>query len=261
MAVRQYLQAVVTYIADVREEDPKASTADVLSRRDVQDMLADTTREAQAYVLQVLMESWEDGGSSDYTTYGHLVHDVGKSYAIPSFVSSLKGRSGGAQAHIRRVALRNSLTVQYAARYSAVHASLQTAGPSASKVWHAHPEDPACCFWCRRLNGVTIPLKADFGPHLGGPAVLSASGRLTKPPKTYHGRLLCPPLHPWCNCFLSFSSGADSAGQSVEDMPSLPFVSSAEIRAMSSAKYRVLIEFMKAAAHELGQVLRRLQRS
>lgn len=265
--VREYLTSVSRYISAVQAQSPGLTPAQVLERPDVKAAIDEAVAEARDYAHRDLLEAWDAAGSQNQVTLNHLKADIDKAYGTEYGLRHvLAGPADIADAYARRVALRNSLTVQFGGRYSAESVVLELAeedDPGLMKKWVAHPENPACCFWCRRLHGVTIPLKADFGPYLGGPAVLSTSGRHTKPPKTYHGRLLHPPLHPNCECHLAtVRNGVVHAGQNVADNPAPPpFLSSSDIRAMPAAKYRVLIEFIKAAAHELGQVLRRLQRS
>ncbi len=53
----------------------------------------------------------------------------------------------------------------------------------AGKQWHTS-EMPNVCPRCRKLNGVIVPLDADFIDTVGG---VKVSG---------------PTLHPLCNCFL-----------------------------------------------------------
>lgn len=265
--VREYLAAAIAYIREAAEEDPSQTVSEVLERQDVRDMVGATFGEARSYVIEALLEDWAEGGGEEEAVLNHLLGDVDRLYGGFTPAHAARRLHDEGEKWARTLALRSMMAVQHAARYSAQTAVLERAeqdDPGQFKRWKAHPENPACCFWCRRLHGVTIPLRADFGPYLGGPAILSSGGRVTHPPKTYHGKLLAPPLHPWCECELEIVSpgGArvPSAGAG-EGLSALPFLASSDIRAMPSAKYRLLIEYLRAAAHELGLVLRRLRRA
>jgi hypothetical protein len=153
-------------------------------------------------------------------------------------------------------------------------------GERLRKRWRAHVESPTCCYWCRRLNGVTIGLRESFAPYLGGPAAMPQSrerrvatpagerkyglpaGRkivLTHPPRPYHGRLQGPLLHPFCRCWLEIVRTGD-IGDASPDNGQAPagFVSADDVRDMPEDDYQASLAFMEAAVHELEQVLRRL---
>lgn len=171
-------------------------------------------------------------------------------------------------------ALRNGLTVSTAESASAAWTVLlegrqrELAGETVSKRWRTsrQPPDARTCHWCRHLNGVTVPLAASFAPHDAGPADLAGHGNLTQPPPLYHGRLPGPPRHPRCRCYLEIVV-AGEAGEAATVIPDgggqeapPQFLSSAAIRAMPEDRYQSLLAFLRAATHELGQLLRRLAR-
>jgi hypothetical protein len=186
-------------------------------------------------------------------------------------------------AFARQTALRSKLTVVTAAAAARTARTLaeaharQDAGEHLLKRWEAsmNGRDPRSCHWCRKLHGVTIGLHESFLPYLGGPADLTGHGHLTQPPKPYRGELQGPPLHPHCRCKIVIvregepkhsddletrpaeTSGNSRSGASTNSSPR--FITAAQVRAMPEPRYRALVAFLRAALHELGQVLRRLR--
>jgi hypothetical protein len=146
----------------------------------------------------------------------------------------------------------------------------EDAGERLFKRWRAHPDNPTCCFWCRRLHGVTIGLRESFAPYLGGPVLMvpssprrvatpagarrfsQAEGSLifTRPPRLYRGGLQGPLLHPFCRCRLEVTRELHRAHGG--------FLAASEVRDLPEDEYQTRLAFLKAAAHELGQVLKRL---
>jgi len=155
----------------------------------------------------------------------------------------------------------------------------EAAGERLMKRWKAHVESPSCCYWCRKLNGVTIALKASFAPYLGGPVPLPrASWQYVRtkagerryglpagspvahvqPPRPYHGELQGPQLHPFCRCRLEIvRAGSTRTGAEPIGVPA-GFIAAADIREMPEESYEASRAFLHAAAHELDQVLKRL---
>jgi hypothetical protein len=186
----------------------------------------------------------------------------------------------------RQAALRARMAAHMAQGAGAASAVLagalarEAAGEHLRKRWRAHTESPTCCYWCRRLNGVTIGLRESFAPYLGGPVAMPQSrerhvatpagvakyglpvGRkiaLTHPPRPYHGKLQGPLLHPFCRCELEIVRTGDNT-----DMPSdagqapAGFISADDIRDMTGDQYEADRAFLQAAVHELDQMLKRL---
>jgi hypothetical protein len=188
----------------------------------------------------------------------------------------------------RQAALRAGMAAGHAEGAGTTAAVLASAlarsaaGERLMKRWRAHTESPSCCFWCRRLDGVTIGLRASFAPYLGGRVAMPQEhGRhvatragerrfglpigsqivYTYPPRPYRGKLQGPLAHPNCRCRLeivpAFGSSAMSSKAGSEQAPA-GFLSAAEVRDMPEDAYQADLAFLQAAVHELGQVLRRL---
>jgi hypothetical protein len=186
----------------------------------------------------------------------------------------------------RQAALRARMAAHAAAGAGASAAVLagglarEAAGEKLRKRWRAHAESPSCCYWCRKLNGVTIGLRESFAPYLGGPVAmpqsrerrvatragaarygLPAGSRIvyTHPPRPYHGKLQGPLLHPFCRCWLEIVRTGDSVRVPVDGGPAPEkFMSADDIRDMPEDGYQADLAFLRAAVHELDQVLKRL---
>lgn len=116
-----------------------------------------------------------------------------------------------------RTALRNSLSADVALGDSATLAQIEEAEGQPGrwfKQWRTskQPPDAHTCYWCKKLNGVTIPLRASFAGHLGGAVDLAGHGHLTHPPHPYRGWLQGPQLHPSCLPGDSLVAVADVTG-------------------------------------------------
>jgi hypothetical protein len=159
----------------------------------------------------------------------------------------------------------------------------EAAGEQVRKRWVAR-RDGKTCMWCRFLDGTVVPLHAQFplpGPvavqhesatrHVATPAGEARYHQLigtpiiwTHPPRLYHGLLPGPPLHPRCRCRIVLVAVQEEGGQvtpggrSPAPQAAGEYLAAVDIRAMPEAKYRSLMAFLRAAIHELGQVLRRL---
>jgi hypothetical protein len=187
----------------------------------------------------------------------------------------------------RQAALRARMaahTAQAAGRTAAVlegALAREAAGERLMKRWKARVESPTCCFWCRRLHGVTIGLRESFAPYLGSAVAmpqsrerrvatpagtrkygLPAGARIiyTQPPRPYRGRLQGPLLHPFCHCRLEIVRVGTVAEVPAGDDPGVPagFLSADDIRDMPADEYEADLAFLQAAVYELDQVLKRL---
>jgi hypothetical protein len=186
----------------------------------------------------------------------------------------------------RKAALRARMAASVAEGHGGTAAALadalarEKAGERLMKRWRAHTESPSCCVWCRRLDGVTIGLRESFAPYLGtavampqrcerrvaSPAGVRRYGLpegariiYTHPPRPYHGQLQGPLLHPFCRCWLEIVRAGDGTAV-VAPAPAEPsgFVSADDVRDMPEEAYQADLAFLRAAAHELDQVLKRL---
>lgn len=186
----------------------------------------------------------------------------------------------------RQAALRARMAVHMAGGTGAAAAVLagaierEAAGEKLRKRWRAHAESASCCYWCRKLNGVTIGLRESFAPYLGGPVTLPQSQARhvatragerkygmpagskiarTHPPRPYHGRLQGPLLHPFCRCWLEIVRTGGTADVPLETGGELAgYVSADDVRDMPDDEYQADLAFLRAAVHELDQMLKRL---
>lgn len=190
-----------------------------------------------------------------------------------------------AGAAVDRLMVRARLTVGVAPSFSRTQAVLaegrrrQAAGEKVMKSWRSKLR-PRTCRWCRLLHGTMIPLEEEF-PH-GDPVALPqqrtrrvatpagarrydrAIGQpviFTFPPGVWGGRLEGPPRHPECECELVLVTLTDEPmpGPDRGPEPSASYVHAADIAALPEARYQALRAFLRAATHELGQILGRLR--
>lgn len=186
----------------------------------------------------------------------------------------------------RQAALRARMAAHTAEGAGASAAVLSEAlarearGEHLVKRWRAHAERPSCCYWCRRLNGVTIGLRESFAPYLGGPVAMPQSRdrrvatragerkyglpaghkiTYTQPPRPYRGKLQGPLLHPFCRCWLEIvRAGAPAEVPPDSGQGPGAFVSAEDVRDMPDDEYQADLAFLQAAVYELDQMLKRL---
>jgi hypothetical protein len=161
------------------------------------------------------------------------------------------------------LALRNGLSVDVAGSHGATSALLAEAmgRPDAARLgkrWVASMNgmDPKSCAWCRKLHGTVIPLGDQFDH--GAP--IPGKYKPIQPPKVWRGVLAGPPRHPNCRCRLEIVPlpGAEPVPvpSPAAQVPEEELVSSDEIADLPEERYVSFREFLSAALHELGQVIR-----
>jgi hypothetical protein len=310
------------YLALVTRTNPLGSADSLLGRPDTDAVLRQALDQAAELAADAVQQAWDMTGADDSVAVNWLLEDIARIFSASAHLRGLirhahasvprreftpgvsspgthpsqraaEERADAVRDAVLGWARKAALRVRMAAGMAGGAGSAvalidsalarEAAGERLAKRWRAHPESPSCCFWCRRLNGVTIPLRASFAPYLGGPAampqarerrVASPAGErryglrlgeqiiYTNPPRLYHGRLQGPLLHPFCRCRLEIvhaagPPGAAPAGSGGHPAPGR-FLSAADVRDMPGDAYQADLAFLKAAAHELGQVLRRL---
>lgn len=296
--MRGAFAVLADYLSVIIGNNPHESIGAVLGRPDIAFEMTGTLESAQDAAEAAVRQTWDQHGGPPDPALEQLVADARGAWSPPylghviavAFASvplrefipgvtepgtspvmeSVAERATAVRAAVaefaRRAAFRNSLSIDVAAglaRTEFLLANARATGEVLYKRWRAHVDRPTCCHWCRNLDGRTIPLSEDFAPYLGPAADLSGHGHLTHPPRVWSGRLPGPKLHPHCQCWLEIVTSAVSqpGGQGhVERTAHLVpgYLAAADIRAMPEPKYNALTAFLRAAVHELGQVVRRL---
>jgi hypothetical protein len=294
-AIRQALAEAAGYLALVTQNNPRGSADALLARPDTDAILTDALENAAEAAAVAVQQAWDLAGAPDSVVVTWLLEDIASIFAALAHLRGLirhahasvprevftrgvsaPGSNPDAEAARRRgeavrdallnwgtkAALRARMAISMAGGAGAASAVLadaldrESAGQHLSKRWVAHPERPTCCYWCRKLHGVTIPVRASFAPYLG----VSRPGM--RVPRLYHGELQGPLLHPFCSCRLEIASGSTGTvavpGDGGEE-PEVPgFLSASQIRDMPQEEYEAEVAFLRAAVHELDQVLGRL---
>lgn len=295
--MRAAFAELAQYIALVVANNPHSTMTDVLARPDVAfevDARVDAARDAAEAAVR---QAWHDlDGPGGLPVLEYLVADARRAYdvaqlhalvqaawsSVPAqhFVPGItppgetpemdvaRTRAARVRAAVeqfaRRATFSNGLSIDVAAGAARTEYQLHAVterGEVMLKRWRAHVERSTCCHWCRNLDGRTIGLHEDFAPYLGPAEDLSGHGRLTSPPRPYRGRLPGPKLHPNCQCWLEIvpATVQPEGGQVAQPLaPTRDYLTAADIRAMPEHRYQAMLAFLRAAVHELGQVLRRL---
>jgi hypothetical protein len=316
-AIREAFAYAARYIGLLTENNPHGGSAGLLGRPDVHAVLQDAMASAREVAEEAVREAWGGHPQTPYLYW--LLNDVAQAYGSLSvlradirrawdgvvaepFVKGVTppGANPVMEAAQRRasdvlhailgygasLALRSQLSAEVAsvaAQTEAVlaqGAELEQAGEQPYKRWlcSSSPPDDRTCHWCRALHWMTIPLNASFPA--GDPADLTGHGRLTHPPRLYHGVLPGPPRHPRCRCRVvvvhlreAVRSGhsdsqeaspgelaaAPGAGGTAPSMVTPGFLAASDVRALPDDQYEALEAFLEASAHELGQALARLR--
>lgn len=304
-AVRASLAEAADYLAQVTRADPGGSADALLRRPDVKAVLADALDQAAQASEDLVRQHWGETGAaaSDNETLEHLLDDIGLTFGKLAHLRALvrrahagaepAGRADAVSAAVlnwgRQAALRARMTAAMAEGAGKASAAIargrtrEVYGERVMKRWRAHADEPTCCIWCRRLDGVTIPLNESFEPYLGGPVAVPQAQRrrvrtsegerrygmpagsrivYTHPPKPYRGKLQGPLLHPFCRCWLEIVRVNGLVVPSETDRGDGPlpvgFLSADDIRDMPEEEYQADRAFIQAAVYALDQVLKRL---
>lgn len=301
-SVRAVFGSLASYLALLVRNNPKGTVRQLFARPDVEAIITGVLDEARDQAQAAVMSAWGDeDGPARHRVLEHLLNDVEHAYS-PRWLRHLirqgylsvitehflpgvstPGSNPVKESAERRAAAvtdavnsfaaqalhRNQLSIDAAAGFARTEALLEQAragGEQVWKRWRAHIDSPVCCHWCRKLNGVTIPLHESFVLHVGPAVDLTGHGHRTRPPRPYKGHLQGPQLHPHCQCWLEIVPAPGASDVPPEDsqagqrppVPAAGYLAAAEIRAMPEEKYRSLVTFLRAATHELGNLLRRL---
>jgi hypothetical protein len=317
-AVQSALGPVAGYLALITQNNPVGGADQLLARPDVSAVILDALNEAQTDVEFLVEQAWQAAGSAEDAQYRRLIADVERQFdslhelrglvrhahaSVPprrftpgvdapgtnpaTEAAAERGRAvqGAVLGWARTAALRARMTVSTTEGAARTAASLQgirwlqDRGERVFKRWKAHTDSGSTCFWCRRLDGVTIPVHASFASYLGGPVampqttarrVASPAGEerfglprgrriiYTHPPRLYHGDLQGPLLHPFCRCWLEVAREAPRRPAGHPSRTPAGYLAAADIRDLPEETYQAEMAFLRAAVHELGLVLRRL---
>lgn len=332
VAVTTPLAEAAAYLALITRTNPLGSADALLGRPDAEAVLRDALEEALAEAEAYVEQGWLMSGAAESAMYQRLMADVARQFAALSHLRHLvrtahasvprrefvpgsdepgtnpsreaaERRAGAVSQAVlgwaRQAATRARMTLSSAEGFGTTEAVLEDAlereeaGERLFKRWRRNRRSDSC-LWCRRLDGVTIGLRASFASYLGGPAVLSTPGtrhvatpagaaryRLpvgapivyTHPPRLYHGDLQGPLLHPFCECRLEIvtapgttavpsGGGQEGKGSAVIRSPAPQdrggFLAASDVRAMPEDQYEADLALLLAAAGELERVLRRL---
>lgn len=276
-AVRGEFAYLARYLSELSESSPNAGK--LLRRPDVQALTEATLAQVRETAIDAVREAWAENGGPQHEYLDALLADVERAVLVLGRLRAAVTHAHADGADAVRSAVLNvgasvGLQASLAAEVAATAAQTfrayaegelrEQAGETVYKTW-ASRRDAKVCHWCRQLNGVTVPLHSDFPA--GDPEDLAGHGRLTQPPRLYHGHLAGPPRHPRCRCRLVISGSAgpeqvtsESGGQEPVSAPHRPgFLAASAIRELPDDKYEALVHFLRAATHELAQALARLR--
>jgi hypothetical protein len=265
--------------------------SEAVQRPDVAGLLGQGLQDGQQAAEEATEAAWRASGAPmDSETLQQLLRDTQEIFsrawwAVVHELSHSGTLPDNAEELAAAATLHSGMSVSTALSAGRTEAVLaegyrrRAAGERVLKRWRS-ARKPTTCRWCWDLDGVTLELEDEFDH--GVPQVLShahlrhvrtdAGARhfgapvgspiiRTRPPRVWHGILLGPPRHPRCECWLELVTA---------DQPSLvpptlaqramegELVHSADIRTMPEEQYGSMMTFLRAAVHELGQLLRRV---
>lgn len=267
--------------------------AQAVQRPDVAGLLSQGLQDGQQVAEESTEAAWRDSGAPmDSETLQVLLRDTERIFsdAFWSAVHELSNSDAlpGDAEHLAGVAvLHADMAVSTALSAGTTEAVLaegyrrRAAGEHVRKRWRSR-KSATTCHWCWELDGTELELEEEFSH--GEPAVLPRA-RLrhvrthagehrhhaaigspithTRPPAVWRGVLLGPPRHPRCECWLELVSGDEPPTQPqpiTEAAMQQELVHSSDIQSMPEEQYSAMMTFLRAAVHELGQLLRRVAR-
>jgi hypothetical protein len=296
--ISQGLTTYANLLSQVIRNNPLDNLTGLLHRPDVQTYLNHALASGQQTALYAVQQAWNASGMAGLgVTRQALLADVDRAYArapqaiataaITAFGSipgqhfiqgvSTPGANPEREVAAQRaqavaeavrhtgdgIALRNGLSIDVAgvrgrAEAVAAQAALrqQQTGEELGLRWRNSLVNPErTCPFCKALNGKVIPVggSGEF-PH---PQQIGHH----KPPRLYLGILPGPPLHPHCRCWLEIvvlSEPPPLPETPAAQAPAPVMVTSTQVQAMPEQRYNSLMSFLRAAVHELGQILRRI---
>lgn len=224
--------------------------------------------------LQVLLRDTERIFSDAFWS---AVQELGSSDVLPDNAEEL---AGSAAMHAG-MAVSTALSAGTTEAVLAEGYRRRAAGEHVRKRWRSR-KSATTCHWCWELDGTELELEGEFSH--GAPAVLPRA-RLrhvrthagahryhrdvgaeiihTRPPAVWRGVLLGPPRHPRCECWLELVDGDEPPTEPHDITGALmqqELVHSSDIQSMPEEQYSSMMTFLRAAVHELGQLLRRVAR-
>lgn len=155
---------------------------------------------------------------------------------------------------LRRLRFRICLSVQAAVQFGFTDNQLHSAsaisalGASMKKVWLCNFLGNVPCETCMWLHGREIDLDEEF-PH----------GHSEREPKVYLGKLLGPPRHPNCHCYMLIYVVTLEHNPSVPKAPIVSdekFMSSRDVRKLPRAVFAAALATYRIIAGKLKGALR-----
>lgn len=291
-AVQSALTTFTHHLTLVIQTNPETSDArELLDRPDIHQALTDALADAHGAARAAVEQAAQLAGDQSSQYQLAIAHDVDSLYAnaaaqirgvaVTAFNSvpqphpytpgvdqlgsnpvfeagQARARAVGAALtrQVSDIALRNGLSVNVAGSRSHTETVVEEAlrryqaGEDIWLEWRSQLVPGVTCPWCWALHGHRVRPGQEY-PHPG------QAGR-RRPPRLYQGVLHGPPMHPNCRCWLVIVTSSGDPAPEAPEPPPAEFVTSTDIAAMPEEKYSGLLAFLKAALHELGQLLKKL---